>query len=70
VKKLLSLGVDVNYLDKNGWTALHVAAKNNQEGAVQLLLEKGAAVKVEVKGEEREKDDCGSEIGTVLHMAA
>jgi hypothetical protein len=48
IKKLLSLGADVNARDHEGYTALHLAAGNESQvrglAIVQLLLEKGAEV--------------------------
>ena len=39
---LLSLGVNPNLQDKNGYTALHYAVKNNQIRIIKKLLQKGA----------------------------
>ena len=46
VQLLLSLGADVNAVDKNGETAMHGAAYKNLPKVVQLLAEKGAKVDV------------------------
>jgi ankyrin repeat protein len=46
VQLLLSLGVDVNAVDKNGETALHGAAYKNLPKVVQLLADNGAKIEV------------------------
>ena len=42
----LDLGNDINAVDKNGETAMHGAAYRNQPSAAQLLVDKGADIKV------------------------
>ncbi|XP_005108368.1 caseinolytic peptidase B protein homolog [Aplysia californica] len=42
VKRLLTLGVDVNKRHELGWAALHVAAVNKHSEIVKLLLDAGA----------------------------
>jgi len=44
VRLLVSAGVDVNAKDKDGNTALHVAAGNGHAEIVELLIAKGADV--------------------------
>lgn len=44
VKKLLSKGTDPNWSDREGWTALHFAAQNNDAETADILLRHGAAV--------------------------
>ena len=39
---LLSLGIDPNAKDKNGYTALHIAVKKNHVRIIKKLLQKGA----------------------------
>jgi ankyrin repeat protein len=46
---LLERGMDVNVLDKNNVTPLHVAARNGRVGVVRVLLEHGANVGAEDK---------------------
>jgi ankyrin repeat protein len=43
VKLLLGHGANVNLKDKNGWTALHLAALNDRASNIQLLLEGGTS---------------------------
>ncbi|KAK8938581.1 E3 ubiquitin-protein ligase XB3 [Platanthera zijinensis] len=45
--ELIDSGVDVNFKDIDGRTALHVAACQGVPGAVELLLERGAMVDME-----------------------
>ena len=42
----LDLGNDINAVNKNGETAMHGAAYRNQASAAQLLIDKGADIKV------------------------
>jgi ankyrin repeat protein len=44
VQLLLSLGADVNAVDKNGETAMHGAAYKNLPKVVQLLADEGAKI--------------------------
>lgn len=44
LRALIQHGVDVNDTDSTGYTALHMAADNNQAGAVGVLVEAGADV--------------------------
>ena len=44
VQRLLGLGVAIDALDAERWTALHRAAYEGHEEVVELLLEKGASV--------------------------
>ena len=46
VEYLLSLGADVNAVDKNGETAMHGAAYKSLPKIVQLLADKGAKIDV------------------------
>ncbi|MEN6426655.1 MAG: ankyrin repeat domain-containing protein [Phycisphaerales bacterium] len=46
VQRLLSDGVDVNSRDREGYTALHHAARQAHQELVKLLIEKGAEVNV------------------------
>ena len=46
IQKLVAEGCDPNLQDKNGWTALHVAAQESSLEAVKTLLASGAAVDV------------------------
>ncbi|KAK4707047.1 hypothetical protein R3W88_033407 [Solanum pinnatisectum] len=43
-KKLLSLGVDANYLDKQGSSLLHLAAVFNRTEIVFALMESGSSL--------------------------
>ena len=47
---LLDAGADCRSADKNGDTALHVAARTNAGAAILRLLEKGALAGVENSG--------------------
>jgi len=40
--KLIVRGADVNYVNRNGNTALHLCVENNLTDAVNFLLKKGA----------------------------
>jgi hypothetical protein len=40
VEILLGAGIDINAVDKNGYTALHVALLNKHDAMVELLLKK------------------------------
>jgi ankyrin repeat protein len=42
IQELIESGIDVNFKDIDGRTALHVAACQGQTEVLQLLLEKGA----------------------------
>jgi len=42
VKDLIKSGVDVNFIDKNGWTALIYAARNGYLKVMQYLVKHGA----------------------------
>jgi len=44
MKSLLSIGLDVNNQDKNGWSPLHFAAQSQSEEVTKLLLNAGANV--------------------------
>ena len=44
VQRLLEAGADVNAIDKNGCTFLHLAAENGYTQVVQVLLKKGAKI--------------------------
>jgi ankyrin repeat protein len=44
VKFLLDLGVDVNASDKEGWTALLLAAEKGHPSVVRVLLDRGANI--------------------------
>ncbi|PYS35271.1 MAG: hypothetical protein DMG14_27405 [Acidobacteria bacterium] len=46
IKVLVELGVDVNAVGENGWTALHGAAYMGLDSAIQLLVEKGAKTEI------------------------
>jgi ankyrin repeat protein len=45
-KMLVQLGVDVNAVGENGWTALHGAAYTGADAIAQFLIEKGAKLNV------------------------
>jgi ankyrin repeat protein len=45
-KILVELGVDVNAVGENGWTALHAATYMGLDSLIQLLVEKGANMEV------------------------
>ena len=38
VRELLSSGADVNWRDDGGWSGLYIAARNNYEELLELLL--------------------------------
>ena len=44
---LLSLGLNPNLKDKNGYTALHYAVKKEQKRIIKKLLQKGADINIE-----------------------
>ena len=51
VKTLLELGADVNCINPNTeWGALHTAANLENTDLLSLLLDKGADMKVSLKG--------------------
>ena len=50
IRKHLEGGVDVDAVNKQGYTALHMAVRRGQKDAVALLLEKDANVNAERKG--------------------
>ncbi len=39
---LIEKGADIDFQDKNGFSALHFASQNNEIGIVEILLNKGA----------------------------
>ncbi len=45
-KTLVNLGVDINAVGENGWTALHGAAYTGLDGLVQILVDRGASMDV------------------------
>lgn len=47
IRELLDSGIDVNFKDVDGRTALHVAACQSRTDVVQLLLQRGADVNLE-----------------------
>ncbi len=50
IKTLLELGVDVNYQNQNGVTALHNACRYGKEKVVEFLLSNGANSQLETAG--------------------
>ncbi|HCB64046.1 MAG TPA: hypothetical protein DEP20_01590, partial [Fusobacteria bacterium] len=42
---LIEKGSEVKAVDKDGWTALMLAAKNGHREVCEMLIEKGAEVK-------------------------
>lgn len=60
IRELLDSGVDVNFRDIDGRTALHVAACQGFADVVELLLERGAQVDPE--------DRWGSTVGLDEHL--
>lgn len=54
VRRLLSLGADVNVRSDNDWTPLHTAVKNSSRGShfliMKLLLENGADANAQYAG--------------------
>jgi ankyrin repeat protein len=47
IKKLLSLGIEINHRDSDGETALHVAVSGYENNFVSLLLEHGAGINIQ-----------------------
>nr|CAD1818375.1 unnamed protein product [Ananas comosus var. bracteatus] len=60
IRELLDSGVDVNFRDIGGRTALHVAACQGFADVVELLLERGCA--------DRSEDRWGSTLGFDDHL--
>jgi uncharacterized protein len=46
IKYLLSLGLDINHMDKRGDTVMHAAAYKSSPAVIKLLDQKGADIKV------------------------
>ena len=44
--KLIVRGSNINYVNRNGQTALQMAVENMQKNAVKFLLQKGAEVHI------------------------
>ena len=40
------LNFDVNTQNKNGWTALHCAARKNLKNVIEYLMERGADINI------------------------
>ena len=50
IKYIVSLGFDINNIDKNSWTPLHYAVRNNRElTVIKYLIESGADIKAVTK---------------------
>ena len=47
VRRLLSIGLDVNIQDKDGWSPLHFAAQSQSEEVTTLLLNAGANIEAQ-----------------------
>lgn len=59
LKKAIDEGVNINYQNEHGWTALCVACWNRHDDIAKILIEKGADVNMKL-----------STKWTALHMAA
>ena len=46
METLLKLGIDINAVDSNGETAMHMAAYRNRADAIRFLASKGASIEV------------------------
>ena len=56
LKVLIDKGIDVNSLDEDGETALHVACQNNWKEGVEFLIDKGADSTIHSKKGKLAKD--------------
>ena len=46
VKKAIDLGVDINIVDKHGWTALMYTSVNGDKKIAELLIQNGADINI------------------------
>ncbi|RZC46755.1 hypothetical protein C5167_039704 [Papaver somniferum] len=60
INQLLDSGINVNFRDTDGRTALHIAACQGCNDVVQLLIQKGAQIDP--------KDRWGSTLASVMHL--
>ena len=53
VKYVLSLGLDINSTDEEGWTPLHIAVRyNNNVEVIKYLIECGADTTIKINDKE------------------
>ena len=58
---LLKYSADINVTDHNGFTSLHIAAKNNDEQMIEILLKNNANILI--------KDNSGNTAGQIAAKA-
>ena len=65
-KQLILQGVNINYQNHDGWTALHFASQHNHIQCGILLVEAGADVSIVNKASQTPLDLCSSEFNNAI----